>query len=316
MIILAGIGFELRKLIKKDDKLSYIKTYLFSSIVTIGPTVLCIMLITFFQILMLQQNVKIATREFYMAATMYCFIFSIIIVGVFNMPLSRYVSDLIFEKKREKILPSMFGTIIACIVLGGVICVSFLWGVNCTFLEKLLIYLLFVVLIIIWVEMIFISAIDDYKSVIRGFSIGVSIGVITALILTIMNVFKISYVLFFSNVLTFTIIAISFMITLLKILNFSIKYNYFEFIKSIDKHKKLIITSFLLTLSVYTHNFVFWFSEVGITVKQVLHFAPNYDIATFFAFLSVMPSLVIFVVSMETSFYTGFKRYLSKIENG
>jgi uncharacterized membrane protein len=42
-------------------------------------------------------------------------------------------------------------------------------------------------------------------------------------------------------------------------------------------------------------------------------YAPAYDVPTFYAFLSIMPAMVIFVVSVETNFYEKYRNYYSLI---
>ena len=45
---MAGIGFELKKLYSPRSIIKSVRAYLFSSIVTIGPMMMCIFMLTFF----------------------------------------------------------------------------------------------------------------------------------------------------------------------------------------------------------------------------------------------------------------------------
>jgi len=50
-----------------------------------------------------------------------------------------------------------------------------------------------------------------------------------------------------------------------------------------------------------------------VVVESTYIYAPTYDVPTFYAFLSIIPSMVVFVVSVETSFYEKYRTYYSLI---
>jgi polysaccharide biosynthesis protein PelG len=68
-----------------------------------------------------------------------------------------------------------------------------------------------------------------------------------------------------------------------------------------------------ITLGLYVHNFLFWTGELGVRIAGTYIYAPTYDLPTFYAFLSIMPSMIVFVVSIETSFYDKYKAYYTLI---
>jgi polysaccharide biosynthesis protein PelG len=88
---------------------------------------------------------------------------------------------------------------------------------------------------------------------------------------------------------------------------------YFEFLRHFDKYPSLFFISFFYTLGLYIHNFLFWTSELGVKIGNTYIYAPTYDVPTFYAFLSIMPSMIVFVVSIETSFYDKYRTYYTLI---
>jgi uncharacterized membrane protein len=88
---------------------------------------------------------------------------------------------------------------------------------------------------------------------------------------------------------------------------------YFYFLTYFDKYYSLFFMSFFYTLGLYIHNFLFWGSSLGVKISSTYIYAPTYDVPSFYAFLSVMPSMVVFVVSLETSFYEKYRTYYSLI---
>lgn len=66
----------------------------------------------------------------------------------------------------------------------------------------------------------------------------------------------------------------------------------------------------------YCPTIIYWFfSEIGEQVS-IFRTAPSFDMAMFLAFAVNIPSLVIFVVKVETAFYEKFVVYISALNNG
>ena len=63
----------------------------------------------------------------------------------------------------------------------------------------------------------------------------------------------------------------------------------------------------------YSHNFVYWLSEYGVTIGNTFKFSPIYDVPMFYAYFTITPTLVLFVVSVETEFFKKYKSYYQSI---
>jgi uncharacterized membrane protein len=59
-----------------------------------------------------------------------------------------------------------------------------------------------------------------------------------------------------------------------------------------------------------------WLSNRRMVVAETFLIAPYYDTPVFYAYLSVLPALILFMVSVETSFYQSYKQYYGRILNG
>lgn len=92
--------------------------------------------------------------------------------------------------------------------------------------------------------------------------------------------------------------------------------HFFEFLTYFKKYRSLFFIGCALYSGVYVHNFVYWFGPGGDEIANRYFVMPYYDLPVFFAYLSVLPTLVTFVVSVETSFYESFKKYYADILNG
>lgn len=67
---------------------------------------------------------------------------------------------------------------------------------------------------------------------------------------------------------------------------------------------------------IYCPTIIYWFFSGIAEQVSVFRTAPAYDFALFLAVFVNMPSLVIFVVKVETSFYEKYTLYVSALNNG
>lgn len=107
---MAGIGFRLQKLFQEDYYSSRIKAYGFSLFVTAGPWLVVILAVTAIRyILSLFHSISIEEQRLFTISISYCFIFSQIIYGALQLIVTRYVADLLYEQKADKVFSSFLG---------------------------------------------------------------------------------------------------------------------------------------------------------------------------------------------------------------
>jgi uncharacterized membrane protein len=313
---MAGIGFELRKLFKSKGFIPSIRAFIFSSLVTVGPTLLCIIMLTLLQQFLFYSGTPFNERELFMASTVYSFVFSLILTSGFSMIISRYVSDKLYKNEYEDIIPSLYGVMTVCMLLGGMIGGLFYYIVPLNLYYKLAAYILFMELIMLWIQSVYLSVLRDYKRLLKGFLFGVGTGVaLSYLFIFILKIRTAASVLFAIDI-GFLIILVLFMHSISSFFNKNNSNNYFGFLTYLDKYPSLFVLNFLYTLGMYIHNFIFWMSSIGITAGKTYLFSPHYDVPAFWAFMSILPAIVIFVVSIETSFYEKYKVYYSLVSHG
>lgn len=102
---MAGIGFELRKLYREEGILQNMKAYAYSSLTTIGPMILCIILVFVQQNMMLANGSRFIENELFISTMTYCFIFSIVLTSGLSMVLTRFIADMIYQKNMKKLSP-------------------------------------------------------------------------------------------------------------------------------------------------------------------------------------------------------------------
>lgn len=312
---MAGVGFELRKLFKENSGyVDTMKAYATSAVVTEGPMVLSIVMLTGQRLLMRYNESTYNHMEIFVLIMTYSMIFSMLTANVLNMFLSRFISDCIFEEKYEEIMSAFFDAVIILLALGGIIGYLYLTSIDLPLQYKVLAMIQFSTLIVLWVEMCFLSALRKYLEILKGFAIAVLLSFVVAIVLCLLGV----EALFAS--LAGTCIAYFFMLCMF--LKEMIKYYPFKkisfgiFLKELDKYPSLCIIGFFMTLGLYGHNFVMWASEFKTVVIKNMVYCVTYDVPCFFAVLTIIPMLVLFTVSLEVNFYEKYKGYFSTILYG
>ena len=91
---------------------------------------------------------------------------------------------------------------------------------------------------------------------------------------------------------------------------------YFAFLPYFRQYPTLAVGNLAYMLGLYCPTIIYWwFSSIGEQVS-IFRTAPSFDMAMFLAFMVNIPSLVIFVVKVETAFYEKFVVYISALNNG
>jgi uncharacterized membrane protein len=313
---MAGIGFELKKLFKGKGLLSNIKAYIYSVMVSLGPFILATVMIVSIQLLLVFMDKPLKEKELFIATVIYAFIFAQIITAGFTMIITRFVSDMLYSRKLDYILPSLYGIIMLVIPISAIPSILFLWRSPLPMEVKLVSYLLFMEIVVTYLIMVYLSALKDYMKIVKAFSWGVGLTLaLSYIFLKFTSLDTVFGMILAMNIGFLLIVSLlqSYLKSFFKTSPGKGSGKYFYFLTYFDKYYSLFFMSFFYTLGLYIHNFLFWGSSLGVKISSTYIYAPTYDVPSFYAFLSVMPSMVVFVVSLETSFYEKYRTYYSLI---
>lgn len=310
---MAGIGFELRKMFRQRGHLSNIRAYAFSSLVTVGPMLLCILMVTFLQQLLIYMDISYLERMAFLCAVQYAFIFSLLLTCGFNMSLSRYIADKIYLKEYEDIIASMYGVISVCLLVGGILgaCFYFVSPLDAAF--KIPAYLLFIELVVVWLQSTYLTALKDYMRIVKGYGIAGIVAIASALVFMYLLDVRLAVGMLLSLDLGFFVMIIMSAVHLESFFQRT-QRNYFRFLTYLEKYPTLLFTGLFSSLGFYIHNFIYWLiGPLQESVANTYVIAPSYDVPAFYASLTILPTMVVFVVSVETSFYDKYRDYYATI---
>lgn len=314
---MAGIGFELRKLYRQQGIVQNLKAYGYSTMTTVGPMMLCLILVFVQKMMMRMNKSSILQNELFLATIVYTFVFSIIVTSGLSLLVTRFIADSIYERKYSQIIAAYYGSLMVIVPISAIISAVFLFGLKEQIAYKIVAYIFFIEMIIIWMQNVFLSALKDYKRIFRSFLIAVSLSIVASYLFYYFSTWEpIVISLLGMNIGFFVMIFLSSK-HFHEVFPRDENLDYLQFLKILKKYPGAMITGVFIYSGVYIHNIVYWlFSDNNKKVLDKFLLMPTYDNLVFYAYLTVLPSLVFFVIIIETDFYEKFLAYYKNILNG
>lgn len=177
---MAGIGFEIRKILKKNTLLSVFEAYGYAGLIGSGPWLLSIVALMLIGILSLGIVLpKVLIIQFLTLVT-YMMAASLILTGGLQLLLTRFIADLFFQKEDAKVLPNLLGaqlvTTIAALLVGLAV-----WPLlPLPVVTKIIILGAFISLCNQWLGAIFLSGMKEYRLILVTMLSGYSFMVLLA----------------------------------------------------------------------------------------------------------------------------------------
>lgn len=311
---MAGIGFEIRKLLRKESYTGLLQAYAYAGIISSGPWVLSIvgiLVIGLMSATVVVPNVLIT--QFQVSVT-YLMLSSLIFTGAVQLGFTRFIADRLFEKKDEAVLPNFNGVLLAVMASGGVLA---LLALLLLFPEQSDIYRVlmlagFVVLCGIWVATIFLSGMKLYKQIVQLFALGYAITVAAAYALRPLGMegllfgFVLGHFVLFTGMILMTLRHYP-----------SSRFISFDFARRGAMFPTLIATGFIYNLGIWADKLLFWFNpDTSQAVIGPLRASLIYDMPIFLAYLAIIPGMAVFLVRIETDFVEYYTKFYDAVRDG
>ncbi len=312
---MAGIGFELRKILKEDRLLSLAKVYGYSAILSSGPWVISIVAILLVGFLNLAHlgEVKDAFRFQVVITYAIALASSLIITGILQLPFTRYVADLIFQEREDEVLPSYFGAIILAWGLGIIFIVPVYIWVFEGLPPSLIIgaVLTFMILCGVWISSILAASLKYYVSVVWAYLLSYAFIVIASYLFGD-SIQMLLFIFFTGNsflfIILMTLIIKSYPSTIFLKIDFFLEKNFYW---------TLGIAGLTYNLGAWIDKFIFWYHpSTGSAVIGKLHASVVYDMPIFLAYFSILPGMAIFFFRLEADFAEKYDLYYDAVRNG
>lgn len=311
---MAGISFELRKVLRERTLGSIAKAFGYSAILSAGPYLISIItLISSYYLLSPIVDDRKIIIQFQVIVT-YLVAFSLILTGFSQLMITRFIADRIFERRYNLVLPNLLGNMILNMGVGFIL--SLLFSIF-SFKDQDSLFIIlfsfnFTLFCGIWIVNIVLSSLKSYKFIVLSFAVGYLTFLILSLLLVKFGLNGVMFSFFLGQSILFLML-VSYMIknhdsdNLLR----------FDFFDKSQIYISLIFSGFFYNLGVWVDKFVFWFTPfTSIEVLGPIRSSLVYDIPMFLAYISIAPGMAIFFLKLEVEFAEYYDRYYRSVREG
>ncbi|MBL9007045.1 MAG: exopolysaccharide Pel transporter PelG [Myxococcales bacterium] len=310
---MAGIGFELRTLLRSQSLFGMLRAYSFAGAISSGPWMLTISCVLAIGILGRDASDATQQMERFQVTVTYIIATTLILTGGLQLGLSRFIADRLFERQPQRVLPNLLGAITLTSAVSGLLGTTLSW----TLFEEPLAYRVllvsnFVTMSNIWIVVVVLSSLKAYRQVLISFLIGSVLVVGSALSLRHFGVSGLLLGFLLGHaVLMFLLLAL-------------IMRRYpghglvaFQFLRRGQLYPSLILTGLLYNLAIWADKFLFWTNPAtSEAVLGPLRASLIYDIPIFLSYLSIVPGMSVFLVRIETDFVECYDAFYDAVRNG
>ncbi len=311
---MAGVGFELQKLVRKGTLLSTIRAFLYGSILAAGPvilTVLSVGIIGWISYGLLHQGVL----RLFSVTVVYTFAFSLVLVGPFQLLFTRYVADKHFTKDLQDIFPGFITSVTLVLLLAAAVAVPFYLlldvyvPVGSVALYKLFAVLTFLGVCFIWQLLSFISTTKEYQKVFWVYVVGTVVSIVLAYLL-------IPSITVAGGVAGFGVGQWLIGLLLFRLLTRDLekkdrwRWEYFRYFR---KYPHVALTGLFYSVGLWVDKFIFWAHFKQQQGASFFYTYNYYDVPNFLAFLTIIPALAYFLILTETNFYKDYSAFVHDI---
>jgi len=311
---MAGIGFELRKLLRHNDYLGIVRAYSYAGIIGAGPWVVSILGVVLLGILSVNHVFPPRLVNEFQTSVTYLISTSLIFGGIWQLAFTRYVADRLFAREHDRVLPNLNGLLTVAMGSGFALAVAvaiFLFhGTGLVY--RLLMVGLFSLLIGIWIVAVMLTGLKHYRAIVAAFALayGTTLGV--GLLLRPFGLIGLLLAFFVGQFLLF--------IGLLAIVYKDYPSRHFlafDFLKRGQMYASLLACGFFYNAAIWADKYVFWFTpQTSQGVIGPLRASAIYDLPIFLAYLSIIPGMAVFLMRVETDFVDYYDRFYEAVRDG
>lgn len=306
---MAGIGFKLQKLTRKDDLLGIAQAYSHAAFAATGPWLFTTLALFGITLLFSHYFAEGEVLNF-RVIVIYNFAFSLVLSAPVFMVITRYLADAIHKKDVTQ-APSVLLLALMLVAALQVPVAIFFYGfyVELDVVLRLSAIANLFLIASIWLLAVFLTALKDYNAVTWAFGIGMVLAALCAQLLKdsygaagLLNGFNIglTWVAFSLAAKIFA----EYPYTLGATGGFR---HYFR------KYWELALAGIFYNAAIWVDKWIMWFAPEAIVLPSNMRMYPDYDSATFFAYLTIVPAMAIFVLSVETNFFLRYKQFYHDI---
>ena len=300
---MAGIGFELKRVLRQGGVVRFLGVSLAGTAIVAGPWLLSVL-----GIFLIQRYAALAISEapvLFSAVIVSSSAFSLVIFSGLHYVFTRQVSDLIYEEKNREAGAALLSFVMGTLVLAALIAAAGLLPLR---LEGVVarpgLFLvsagaLFVATCLNWVLMSFISLLRSYTGILMTYLGGSLVSFLGTFLLG--SAFATGGAILGYAIGQWMTTIVLYSMTLARFRPSRLRPG--QLLSYLSRYRMLFLAGLLYAWATWVDKVVFWFAMgSGVRGTWLRVFDP-YDLPIFFSILTLIPGLIYFTIETETAFY-------------
>ena len=305
---MAGIGFQLRKILEEDKPFAFLKVYCFSALISSGPWIFSMVTLALLNGMTLR-NLEMSDQTYFRAIVVYAFACSYIVVGFLVLPVTRCTADKLYERDERGLAPlfnSAAATLVTFLALTAPI---FGMAVGGDVGTRMLSAMIYVTMAFVWLLMVMLTTLRNHWPIVIAYLAGSFLTAISSYPLGAGYALK-GYLAGYLLGHLLIVVVLSARI-----------FSEFPSRRSIDREFVwnlstlwvLALTGTLYHCALWIDKIVMWLAPFSSPIGHRLRVAPTYEVPVLLAYLTIIPALSLFLVVVETRFYESYRRFYAAI---
>jgi len=310
---MAGIGFALRRHLQSESYAGLLRAYAIAAVVGSGPWLISMGSLLFIGLYTQHVGHGTSAVTTFLGTVTHLMALSLIVAGLLQLVLVRFVADCLFDKKTTEVFPNLVGAMAALTVLGTAVsgAETLLFPASAGIVKALYVAA-FVALCNVWLLAALMSGLKRYLGVLVVFAAGYLAVVVLAGRLERFGLagYLLAFVLGQG-------VMIAGMLALVRREYPARRRIAFRFLSPAVAHYDLAAIGALFNVAVWADKFVFWTNPVtSVELLGPVRYSIVYDVPIFVSYLSVVPGVAVFFVRIEADFAAAYDRYFSAVRRG
>jgi len=302
---MAGIGFVLRDLVRRDDLLGVARAYGHSTVISCAPWLFTVLTLAALTLL----GPRFTTMDkamLFRLLIIYNFAFSLVLTAPLLHTATRVFSDSIYRRSVEPTVTHLILLLIAGYGSGIVFAAPFyVFVADLAPGVAVAAVVNYMLVCGIWAVSIFLSAIKDYRTVTMSFLFGLAISFIGCLGLA--SAYGTSGMLWGFS-LGLILLQASLIARILSEFP-SVLVSPGEIWREYRQYPIIALGALAYGLGIWIDKWIMWFAPERHKMAGGLIFYPDYDGAMFLAFMTTIPAFAVFTLTAETDFFERYYDY-------
>jgi polysaccharide biosynthesis protein PelG len=311
---MAGIGFELQKMVQSDRLSTNLRAFLHATIIAAGPWLLTCVALGLMQSTgrsVINHNAMLRFNS----VSLLAFSISLAVAGPFVLVMSRCLADAIYAKDVRRVPAMMIAGLARVFLwLGAIGAVLFFIVLQLPLVDRVLGFLLLMSCGGVWVVAGMMSALRSHTTVALGFAAGVTVAVVlSALSVGAWHEAGMLAGLLLGQAIIFFVLAAR-LFAEFPTARRRDESTRFDLGAAMSQYRGLAWAGFFYNAALWIDKWIMWMAPGAERADRGVWSHPDYESAMFFAFLTIVPVMAIFLLDVETRFHHVYQRFFRAIE--